>query len=59
VPKYPDLKSLYFILMPAYNQLGSALMRSPDVPEVLIALGLVATLLWAIYNWVHRQDARR
>ena len=34
-------------------------MRSPDVPEVLIALGLVATLLWAIYNWVHRQDARR
>ncbi len=25
-----------------------------DIPEILIALGLVATLAWAVYNWTHR-----
>ena len=25
-----------------------------DVPEVLIALGVVAYLAWAVYNWTHR-----
>jgi hypothetical protein len=28
-------------------------MRTPDVPEVLIGLGLLAGLFWAIYNWTH------
>jgi len=28
-------------------------MRTPDVPEVLIGLGLAAVLFWAIYNWTH------
>jgi hypothetical protein len=28
-------------------------MGSLDVPEILIALGLVAGLTWAIYNWTH------
>jgi hypothetical protein len=28
-------------------------MRPLDVPEILIALGLVAGLMWAIYNWTH------
>jgi len=29
-------------------------MRPLDVPEMLIALGIVATIVWAIYNWRHR-----
>jgi hypothetical protein len=24
-----------------------------DVPEVLIILGIVAGIAWAIYNWTH------
>lgn len=24
-----------------------------DVPEILIALGIVGCLAWAIYNWTH------
>ena len=28
-------------------------MRTPDVPEVLIAMGLIAMLAWAIYNRIH------
>jgi type II secretory pathway component PulJ len=29
-------------------------MRSPDVPEVLIGVSILAILVWAIYNWMHR-----
>jgi hypothetical protein len=29
-------------------------MRSLDIPEILILLGLVASALWAVYNWMHR-----
>ena len=25
-----------------------------DVPEVLIILGALAVVVWAIYNWTHR-----
>jgi hypothetical protein len=28
-------------------------MGTLDVPEVLIGLGLLAGLLWALYNWTH------
>ena len=28
-------------------------MRVPDIPEMLIALLLVAGLMWALYNWTH------
>jgi hypothetical protein len=28
-------------------------MGSLDVPEVLIMAGVVAALMWAIYNWTH------
>jgi hypothetical protein len=28
-------------------------MRTPDVPEVLIGLGVLAGLFWALYNWTH------
>ncbi len=24
-----------------------------DVPEVLIAVGILAGIVWAIYNWTH------
>ncbi len=33
-------------------------MRPPDVPEVLIAIGLLAIVMWGIYNWAHRQHSR-
>jgi hypothetical protein len=33
-------------------------MRSLDVPEILIALGVVAGLMWAIYNWTHPHTNR-
>jgi len=29
-------------------------MRPPDIPEVLIVLGILATVVWGIYNWRHR-----
>jgi hypothetical protein len=29
-------------------------MRPLDVPEMLIALSVVAMLVWAVYNWRHR-----
>ncbi len=29
-------------------------MRPPDIPEILILIGLVASAAWAIYNWRHR-----
>jgi len=28
-------------------------MGSLDIPEILIALGVVAGLVWAVYNWTH------
>lgn len=28
-------------------------MPSLDVPEILIVLGVVAGLMWAVYNWTH------
>jgi hypothetical protein len=34
-------------------------MRPPDVPEILIAIGLLATVVWAIYNWAHRHQTPR
>ncbi len=27
-----------------------------DIPEILIALGIVACIAWAIYNWTHQHD---
>ena len=29
-------------------------MRPLDVPEILILLGIVALLAWAVYNRLHR-----
>jgi len=26
-----------------------------DIPELLIALGIVGALAWAVYNWTHPQ----
>ena len=34
-------------------------MRYPDVPEVLIALGILGGIAWAIYNWTHPHRERR
>jgi hypothetical protein len=34
-------------------------MHALDIPEILIALGLIATLAWAIYNWKHREHTQR
>ena len=34
-------------------------MRALDIPEILIALGLIATLAWAIYNWKHGERTPR
>jgi type II secretory pathway component PulJ len=34
-------------------------MRPLDIPEMLIALGLVAILAWGVYNWMHRQHTQR
>jgi hypothetical protein len=28
-------------------------MASLDIPEILIALGIVGCIAWAIYNWTH------
>ena len=30
-------------------------MRSPDLPEILIAAGLVACIACAVSNWLHRR----
>jgi len=27
-----------------------------DVPEVLIIIGVLAGIVWAIYNWKHRHQ---
>jgi hypothetical protein len=29
-------------------------MRSPDLPEILIAAGLVAYIACGVHNWLHR-----
>jgi hypothetical protein len=29
-------------------------MRPPDVPEILIVIGLIASAVWAVYTWRHR-----
>ena len=34
-------------------------MRPLDVPEILIVMGLIAALAWAIYNWKHREHTPR
>ena len=34
-------------------------MRPLDVPEVLIGAGIVAILVWAVYNWTHRNPGGR
>jgi len=34
-------------------------MRPPDIPEVLIILGVVATVVWGIYNWKHHHLGAR
>ncbi len=34
-------------------------MRNLDVPEILIALGIVACLAWAIYNRAHWHEGIR
>ena len=28
-------------------------MRTLDVPEILIAIGILASIAWALYNWTH------
>jgi len=34
-------------------------MRPLDIPEILIALGLVAIVVWGLYNWRHHQHTPR
>ncbi len=34
-------------------------MASLDVPEILIAIGVLAMLAWGIYNWAHHQETPR
>jgi len=29
--------------------------RPPDVPEILILLGVLGGVAWGIYNWFHRR----
>jgi len=33
-------------------------MRPPDVPEILIAIGLIAIVVWAFYERRHRTHPR-
>jgi hypothetical protein len=38
----------------AYNFGQERVHMGPlDVPEVLILLGIVAGIVWAVYNWTH------
>jgi hypothetical protein len=30
-----------------------------DIPEVLIAMSIVAIVAWAVYNWTHRKAGER
>ena len=34
-------------------------MRPLDIPEVLIALGLIAILAWGLYNWKRHEHTPR
>jgi hypothetical protein len=34
-------------------------MGSLDVPEVLIGVSIVGILVWAVYNWTHRNVDER
>jgi len=34
-------------------------MRSPDLPEIVIAAGLVAYIACAVHNWLHRRKGQR
>jgi len=34
-------------------------MRPLDIPEILIALGLIAILAWGLYNWKRRAHTPR
>ena len=40
---------------PLYNSAGMHLTRMPDVPEILIGLGLILIVAWAVYNWATRR----
>jgi len=31
-------------------------MGTLDVPEILIGLGVVGCIVWAVYNWMHRHQ---
>ena len=33
-------------------------MRSPDLPKIVIAAGLVACIACAIYDWLHRSKGK-
>jgi hypothetical protein len=33
-------------------------MRTLDIPEMLIVLGVVAGVAWAVYNWAHSHVQR-
>jgi hypothetical protein len=35
-------------------RMGGSVMRPLDVPEILIAIGLAASIAWAVYIWRHR-----
>jgi hypothetical protein len=30
-----------------------------DIPEVLIGVSILALLVWAVYNWTHRNPGGR
>ena len=34
-------------------------MRPLDIPEALILLGIIAIVVWGIYNWSHREHTPR
>src|ERR1019366_3375629 len=40
----------------SYNRGGESMGRF-DIPELLIGVSILAILVWAAYNWIHR-DAR-
>ncbi len=33
-------------------------MRPLDIPEILIAAGVIAILVWGVYNWMHEKTIR-
>jgi hypothetical protein len=34
-------------------------MGNLDVPEILIAIGIAASIAWALYNWTHPHPKQR